>query len=35
LITNWEMPHSWISLGHFLKGGSFLCNNSSLCQVDT
>jgi hypothetical protein len=28
------MPHSWISWRHFLKGGSFLCDNSSLCQVD-
>jgi hypothetical protein len=24
LITNWEMPYSWISWRHFLKGGSFL-----------
>jgi hypothetical protein len=30
-----KMPYSWISWGHFLKGGSFLCDNSSLCQVDT
>jgi hypothetical protein len=30
-----KMPHSWISWRHFLKGGSFLCDNSSLCQVDT
>jgi hypothetical protein len=29
------MPYSWISGRHFLKGGSFLCVNSSLCQVDT
>jgi hypothetical protein len=29
------MPYSWISWRHFLKGGSFLCSNSSLCQVDT
>jgi hypothetical protein len=20
---------------HFVKGGSFLCDNSNLCQVDT
>jgi hypothetical protein len=30
-----KMPHSWISWRNFLKGGSFLCDNSSLCQVDT
>jgi hypothetical protein len=30
-----KMPYSWISWRHFLKAGSFLCNNSSLCQVDT
>jgi hypothetical protein len=30
-----KMTYSWISWGHFLKGGSFLCDNSSLCQVDT
>jgi hypothetical protein len=36
LITNnLIMPYSWISWRHFLKGGSFLCDNSSLCQVDT
>jgi hypothetical protein len=29
------MPYSWVSWRHFLKGGSFLCANSSLCQVDT
>jgi hypothetical protein len=29
-----KMPYSWISWRHFLKGGSFLCDNSSLCQVD-
>jgi hypothetical protein len=29
------MPSSRISWRHFLKGGSFLCDNSSLCQVDT
>jgi hypothetical protein len=28
------MPYSWISWRHFLKGGSFLSDNSSLCQVD-
>ena len=27
-----KMPYSWISWRHFLKGGSFLCDNSSLCQ---
>jgi hypothetical protein len=30
-----KMPYSWISWMHFLKGGSFLCDNSSLSQVDT
>ena len=30
-----KMPNSWISWRHFLKGGSFPCDNSSLCQVDT
>jgi hypothetical protein len=30
-----KMPYSWISLRNFLKGGSFLCDNCSLCQVDT
>jgi hypothetical protein len=30
-----KMPYRWISWRHFLKGGSFLCDNSSLCQVDT
>jgi hypothetical protein len=30
-----KMPYSWVSWRHFLKGGSFLCANSSLCQVDT
>ena len=30
-----KMPYSWISWRHFLKRGSFLCDNSSLCQVDT
>jgi hypothetical protein len=30
-----KMSYSWISWRHFLKGGSFLCDNSSLCQVDT
>jgi hypothetical protein len=28
------MPYSWISQRHLLKGGSFLCDNSSLWQVD-
>jgi hypothetical protein len=30
-----KMSYSWISWRHFLKGGSFLWNNFSLCQVDT
>jgi hypothetical protein len=30
-----RMPYSWISWRHFLKGGSFLCDNPSLHQVDT
>jgi hypothetical protein len=30
-----KMPYSWISWKHFLKGGSFPCDGSSLCQVDT
>jgi hypothetical protein len=30
-----KMPYSWIWWRHFLKGGSILCDNSSLCQVDT
>jgi hypothetical protein len=29
------MPYTWISWRHFLKGGSFFCDNFSLCQVDT
>jgi hypothetical protein len=29
-----KMPHSWISWRHFLNWSSFLCDNSSLCQVD-
>jgi hypothetical protein len=35
LILIAKMPYNWISWRHFLKGGSFLCYNSSLCQVDT
>jgi hypothetical protein len=36
LITHFEkMPYSWISWRLFLKGGSFLCDNFSLCQIDT
>ena len=27
------MPYSWISWKHFLNWGSFLCDDSSLCQV--
>jgi hypothetical protein len=30
-----KMPYSWISWRHFLKGGPFPCDNSSLCPVDT
>ena len=30
-----KMPYSWISWRHFLKEGSFLCDNSSLYQTDT
>jgi hypothetical protein len=30
-----KMSYSWISWRHFLKGGSFLCDNSSLHQLDT
>jgi hypothetical protein len=30
-----RMPYSWISWRHFLKKGSFLCDNSCLCQVDS
>jgi hypothetical protein len=26
-----KIPYSWISWRHFLKGDSFLCDNSSLC----
>jgi hypothetical protein len=33
LIKN--MPYSWISWRHFLTRNSFLCDNSSLWQVDT
>jgi hypothetical protein len=29
------MPYSWISWKHFLNFSSFLCDKSSLCQVDT
>jgi hypothetical protein len=29
-----KMPYSWISWRNFLKGGSFFCDNSSLCQID-
>jgi len=28
------MPYSWVSWRHFLKGSSFLCDNS-ICQIDT
>jgi hypothetical protein len=30
-----KMPYSWISWRHFLNWSSFLCDNSSLCQVNT
>ena len=30
-----KMPSSWISWKHFPNWSSFLCDNSSLCQVDT
>jgi hypothetical protein len=30
-----KMSYSWISWRHFLTWSSFLCDNSSLCQVDT
>jgi hypothetical protein len=30
-----KMPYSWSSWKHFLNGGSFLCDTSSLCRVDT
>jgi hypothetical protein len=30
-----KMPYSWISWIHFPNWSSFLCDNSSLCQVDT
>jgi hypothetical protein len=35
LITNWENAWPLISWRHFLKRGYFLCDNSSLCPVDT
>jgi hypothetical protein len=30
-----KMPYIWISWRHFPNWSSFLCDNSSLCQVDT
>ena len=30
-----KMPYNCISWRHFLNWSSFLCDNSSLCQVDT
>jgi hypothetical protein len=30
-----KMSSSWISWRHFVKGDIFLCDNPSLCQVDT
>ena len=35
LSLNGKMPYSWITWKHFLSWGSFLSDNSSLCQVDT
>jgi len=35
LLLTEKTPCSWISCRHFLKGGSSLWDNSSLCQVDT
>jgi hypothetical protein len=32
LLTE-KMPYSWISWRHFLKGGSFLCDNSSCVRL--
>ena len=32
--TSPGMPYSWISWRHFLKGGSFICDNSILGQLD-
>jgi hypothetical protein len=29
-----KMPYSWISWRHFPNWSSFLCDSSSLCQVD-
>jgi hypothetical protein len=28
-----KMPYIWISWKHFLKRGSFLCDDSTLCQI--
>jgi hypothetical protein len=30
-----KMPYSWISWRHFPNWSTILCDNSSLCQVDT
>ena len=30
-----KMPYSWISWRHLPNWSSFLCDNSSLCEVDT
>ena len=35
LIINDKMPYSWISWWHLPNWSSFLCDNSSLCQLDT
>ena len=34
LITVEKMSYSWISWKHFLNGGSFLPDDSNLCQID-
>jgi len=39
VLPTWSLvektPYSWVSRRHFLNWSSFLCGNSSLCQVDT
>jgi hypothetical protein len=35
LLLTEKISYSWITWRHFLKRGSFLCDNSTLCQVDT
>lgn len=38
-LSHWsliqKMPYSWISWRHFLNWGSFLSDDSSLCEIDT